>query len=98
MFQVMVGDLTEEVIEKLQAQASRRGISLDTHLRTILTEAAGAASADLLDREEMVELLTQMRYLNTPSAEDPDAADTPAKDEPAGLAAGEAPGPSPLRE
>ncbi len=60
MAELLVPDLENEVVERLERRAGRNGVPREEELRRILREAAGAA------REELLTELAALRAL-TPS-------------------------------
>jgi len=58
MGQILVRHLDDAVISALKARASARGHSLEAELRDLLTRAAGAPRADLIDELAAVRAMT----------------------------------------
>jgi plasmid stability protein len=65
MSQILVRDLSPEVVEKLKLRAKRNRRSLAAEVRTILDQAVGSAG-----RAELLEFARQMRMASGPQTTD----------------------------
>jgi|APFre7841882630_1041343.scaffolds.fasta_scaffold257443_2 plasmid stability protein len=65
MAEVLIRDLDDKVIERLNIQAAARGLSLEDELREILT-AAAKSSFERPNREELLKELERIRAMTPP--------------------------------
>jgi antitoxin FitA len=55
MAQVLVRNLDEQVVERLKAEAEKRGVSLEGHLREILTDRVRPTMREIRERFQNIQ-------------------------------------------